>query len=161
MPPHQGPLIIPQRNVRLRAAHLYLLANLRPLTIRHHLLAQAQKDHIKVREATAEAMVVERPSRSFIHQALGRTVFHCSHDPAHSNKRHLRRLPVYILHNNPLLRSCSFRQSDRHLREHTRIQPWHNNNKGRLNSSKSEKVEEQDALATMAPPDSQTLNDRG
>lgn len=144
-----------------RAAPPCLPASPPPPTIKHHLLAQAQKDNSNGQEATAGATLFRRLPRSIIHQVLAPTMCLCFHNPAHNTRGPLRRLPAHIHPNNRLLQSCNFRQSDRLRQGHTRTQLWRNNNKGKLSSSTNEKVGRRDNLATMAARDSQTPSGRG
>jgi hypothetical protein len=160
MPPSPVPLTIQRHAVLLRAAHLCTLASLPLLTTKPHLQAQAQKDHIGAREDTEEAMGCKPLRKSFTHPVLARTMSRCFQDPAHSSRYRSRRLPVCMLHNNPSLLSYSCPPFGRLLREHTRIQLWRSNSKGKPSNSKNETLERRDVLVTMAQ-DSQTPSGPG
>jgi hypothetical protein len=160
MPPSPVPLTIQRHGVLLRAAHLCTPASLLLLTTKLHLQAQARKDHIRAQEATEEAMGFKPLRKSFIRQVLARTMFHCFQDPAHSSRHRSKRLPARMLHHNPSLPTYSCLPLDRLHREHTQIQLWRSNNKGKPSNSKDETLERRDALATMAR-DSQTPSGPG
>jgi hypothetical protein len=155
------PPIIHRHNAPLRAAPLCPQASLRLPTIKRPPPARAPKERSVVRGATAEAIAIQILRRNFIHQVQVPTALRCFRGPAHHNKRRSRRLPVCTLRNNLLLQSCNFRQLDQLHQVGSSIQPWRNNNKGKLSNSKTEKVERQRGLATMARQGSRTLNDRG
>lgn len=161
MQPPREPRIIHRDSGRLRAAPLCPLVNLRLLIIKRRQPAQVQKGHSTIPEATSALVVARCQRRNFIHRVQVPTMFLYFHDPVYNSRRRSRPLQAYMLHNNPLPQSCNFHQSCQPLQGHTRTQPWHNNSKGRLSSSKNVEVELPNALATMVLPGSQTPSGQG